>query len=132
MFSDRNTGGTRSGVLFMPSHKQPHDPGSQSRLLTRHCSAFRVPHATCPSMLLGSTKAQNPPFRRMFCVFCAPGGTRTPNSCFEGRHDIRFTTGASEGQNKNALYSYISRAPLPQAFLAYRSERSDEQSKNTL
>lgn len=26
--------------------------------------------------------------------FCAPGGIRTPNNCFEGRHDIHFTTGA--------------------------------------
>lgn|GEM_PF-6921631 len=25
---------------------------------------------------------------------CAPGGIRTPNDGFEGRSDIRFTTGA--------------------------------------
>ena len=29
--------------------------------------------------------------------FCAPGGIRTPNNCFEGRDDIHFTTGAGYG-----------------------------------
>ena len=27
---------------------------------------------------------------------CAPGRIRTSNVCFEGRYDIRFTTGASQ------------------------------------
>ena len=31
---------------------------------------------------------------KIIILFCAPGGTRTPNNCFEGRHDIHFTTGA--------------------------------------
>jgi hypothetical protein len=29
--------------------------------------------------------------------FCAPGGIRTPNDCFEGSYDIHFTTGAYRG-----------------------------------
>jgi hypothetical protein len=59
-----------------------------------HGCAFRIPHAKRSSASLRSTNTEKHPSWVFFCI-CAPGGIRTPNNCFEGRHDIHFTTGAT-------------------------------------